>query len=71
MQNITIIKGALVDMPEEERFGGIVAFQVCEFVFEFFGKKMTSRLDTKIMVNGDQVVIDGDGYIPAGWKLAA
>ena len=41
-----------------------------EYVIDYFGNKITGSLDTKIMSDGSQVVIDGDGYIPAGYEIA-
>lgn len=48
---------------------GIVAFQICRFVIDFYGSKTVSELDTKIMDDGRQIVIDGCGFIPAGYEL--
>lgn len=48
---------------------GIVAFQRVEFKYTFYGKEMTDYLDTKIMRDGSQIVIDGNGFIKAGYRL--
>lgn len=48
---------------------GIVAFQMVKFEYIFYGNKQTDFLDTKIMSNGDQIVIDGNGFIKAGTKI--
>ena len=48
---------------------GIVAFQLVEFKYEFYGQSMSDVLYTKIMANGDQIVIDGNGFIKAGFIL--
>lgn len=47
----------------------IVAFETVEFKINFYGKEIVSRLDTKIMQDGSQVVIDGDGFIPHGYQV--
>ena len=49
---------------------GVVAFQIVEFVINFFGNEIVTSHDTKIMRDGSQVVIGGCGYIPEGYKLA-
>ena len=70
MKSVTVNKMSLVSLTEDQKFDGIVAFQMCEFVISFFGKTIVSILDTKITEDGKQVVIDGDGYIPAGYEVA-
>ena len=57
-----------VEAPFGE-YEDIVAFQMCEFVINFFGNIQRQMLDTKIMKDGSQVVIDGNGFIPSGYKL--
>ena len=70
MKSVAVNKMNLVKLTEDQKFDGIVAFQMCEFVINFFGKTIVSVLDTKIMENGKQIVIDGDGYIPSGYEVA-
>ena len=48
---------------------GIAAFQLIEINYTVFGQSMTDVLDTKIMANGAQIVIDGNGFINAGFML--
>lgn len=48
---------------------GVVAFQLVKFTYKFFGSESISILDTKIMKDGKQIVIDGDGFTPAGTEL--
>ena len=48
---------------------GIVAFQMVKFEYTFYGNMQTDFLDTMIMSNGDQIVIDGNGFIKAGTKI--
>ena len=70
MKKLTINKKNLVALTDNQKFDGIVAFQMVEFVADFFGKKIVSVLDTKILEDGRQLVIDGDGYFPAGYEVA-
>lgn len=69
-REMTITKGNIVKLTKDQQFDGITAFQMVTFEINFFGKKIISKLDTKIMENGDQLVIDGDGYIKQGFKVA-
>jgi hypothetical protein len=48
---------------------GIVAFQLVKFVINFYGKEIETTHDTKIMTNGNQIVIGGCGYIKDGYQL--
>ena len=50
---------------------GVVAFQLVEFVINFFGSEVVSVHDTKIMQDGRQFVIGGCGYIVDGFEVAA
>ena len=47
----------------------MVAFQVVEFVFKYFGVDVVCEHDTRIMQDGRQFVIDGDGFIKAGFEV--
>lgn len=69
MKRVEIKKLARIEAPAGE-YENIVAFQMVEYVIDYFGNKITGSLDTKIMSDGSQVVIDGDGYIPAGYEIA-
>jgi len=55
---------------EELKTQGIVAFQLVRFGYSFYGQDMTDVLDTKIMQDGSQIVIDGNGFIKAGHPIA-
>lgn len=68
-KSITITKGPKVQAPAGE-YIDIVAFQVCAFEISFFGTVIKSQHDTKIMQDGSQFVIGGDGFIPHGYKVA-
>lgn len=67
MKTITANKKARIEAPKIEN--GIVAFQLVDFVINFFGNEIKTTLDTKIMEDGRQLVIDGDGFIPEGFEL--
>lgn len=69
MKQITMNKKAKVSVPEEFQKDGIVAFQMVEFVVSYFGNEIVTEHDTKIMQNGDQLVIGGCGLIPEGFKV--
>lgn len=70
MKAIEIKKLERVENQDTEMLQmGIVAFQMVEFSFPFFGADINSVLDTKIMSDGRQEVIDGDGFIPAGTQI--
>lgn len=70
MKNLKIKKLQRVENTDKEMLEkGIVAFQLVEIGYSFYGQSMTDVLDTKIMDNGDQIIIDGNGFIPAGFVL--
>ena len=48
---------------------GIVAFQLVKFTYSFYGQVMTDIIDTKIMADGSQIVIDGNGFIKSGFTI--
>src|SRR5690625_3502468 len=54
MKNIEITKLARVEAPAGE-YENIVAFQMIEYVIDFFGNTINGRLDTKIMTDGRQL----------------
>ena len=70
MKNINITKLQRVDvLVEYQKEEGCIAFQTIKVVINFYGKLIEDVLDTKIMENGVQVVIDGNGYIKAGYEI--
>ena len=70
MKNINITKLQRVDVPTEyQKEEGCIAFQTIKVVINFYGKLIEDVLDTKIMANGVQVVINGNGYIKAGYEI--
>lgn len=64
-----VTKFKKVDAPLEFKEKGIVAFQVVKFTFEYFGKQLECEHDTKIMQDGKQYVIGGDGFIREGFEV--
>ncbi len=70
MKALEITKLERVENTDKEMLNqGIVAFQLVKFVVNFFGSKIESILDTKIMSDGRQFVIDGDGFIKQGYEV--
>ena len=61
---------AIVNVPlEYQKEEGCVAFQMVELTYYFYGKQMTDVFDTKILENGEQFVISGNGFIKDGFKI--
>lgn len=60
---------ARVEAPADE-YADITAFQMIEYVIDYFGNKITGCLDTKIMKDGRQMVIGGDGFFSDGYEIA-
>jgi len=48
---------------------GIVAFQMVEFTIDFYGIEDIFIKDTKILEDGRQFVIDGNGFIEGGFEI--
>lgn len=48
---------------------GVLAFQMVKFTYSFYGCLQTDYLDTKIMQDGTQIVIDGNGFIKSGFVI--
>ena len=70
MKNIKITKLQKVDVPAEyQKEEGCIAFQMVELTYFFYGKQMTERFDTKILKTGEQIVINGNGFIKNGFKI--
>lgn len=71
MKKITLSKMNVVENTDPDMLAeGIIAFQMVEFVIDFFGNEIVTRHDTKIMQDGSQFVIGGCGYIPEGYQVA-
>jgi len=67
MKTIKANKMKKVELAKAEN--GVVAFQLVEFVINFFGSEVVSVHDTKIMQDGRQFVIGGCGYIADGFEV--
>ena len=70
MKAIQITKLAITEVPVEfQPEYGCVAFQMVKFEYSFYGAKKVDFLDTKILANGTQLVIDGNGFIKSGTQI--
>lgn len=70
MKTITTTKYNKVTNTDSEFLNkGIVAFQLVKFTINFYGNKIETTHDTKIMSDGKQIVIGGCGYIKEGYEL--
>jgi hypothetical protein len=69
MKTITLNKLKRVDAHSDLKAEGIVALQVVEFTIDYFGNKVETAHDTKIMEDGRQIVIGGCGFIPDGFEV--
>ena len=70
MNKVIITKLEIVENTDAEFLAmGVVAFQLVKFTYKFFGSETVSILDTKIMKDGKQIVIDGDGFTAAGTEI--
>jgi hypothetical protein len=60
----------IVEVPAKyQKSEGCIAFQMVKLTYTFYGKLMTEIFDTKILKNGDQIVINGNGFIKDGFKI--
>lgn len=67
---VKIQKLQRVDVPLEfQEKEGCVAFQMVKFTYTFYGSEQTDTLDTKIMKDGSQIVIGGNGFIKHGFEI--
>jgi hypothetical protein len=66
MKNLQIKKLEKVKAPKGDEN---LFYQLVEFTINFYGQTLTSILDTKITKEGKQIVIDGDGFIEAGYVV--
>ena len=69
-ENLKITKYERVENTDQEsKENGVVAFQLVNFQIHFYANEMEPTHDTKIMSDGRQIVIDGCGFIEAGYEL--
>ena len=67
---LEITKLQKVEVPAEyQKEEGCIAFQLVKVVIEFYGKLIEDVLDTKILQDGRQIVITGNGYIKASYEI--
>ena len=67
---LEITKLQKVEVPAEyQKEEGCIAFQLVKVVIDFYGKLIEDVLDTKILQDGRQIVISGNGYIKAGYEI--
>ena len=67
---LEITKLQKVEVPAEyQKEEGCIAFQLVKVVIDFYGKLIEDVLDTKILHDGRQIVITGNGYIKAGYEI--
>lgn len=64
MKNIQIKKLAKVKAPSDDEN---LFYQLVEFTVDFYGNKVVMIEDTKITKEGKQIVINGNGFIKAGF----
>ena len=69
MKTVTINKKERVEAPNEMKLKGVVAFQVVEFIINYFGSEITTTHDTRILEGGQQIVIGGCGFIKDGYVV--
>jgi hypothetical protein len=67
---VKIEKGAIVEVPKKyQKSEGCVAFQIIAMTYMFYGAEMKDTFDTKILNDGSQYVISGNGFIKDGFKI--
>ena len=67
---LEITKLQKVEVPAEyQKEEGCIAFELVKVVIDFYGKLIEDVLDTKILQDGRQIVISGNGYIKAGYEI--
>lgn len=70
MSAIKTQKLQITEVPaQHQQEEGCVAFQMVELTYSFYGKQIAERFDTKILKNGNQIVINGNGFIKDGFKI--
>jgi hypothetical protein len=70
MKTILTKKHNKVEVPAQyQKEEGCIAFQLVTFTINFFGKVIEFTEDTKILENGKQIVVNGNGYINRGYEL--
>lgn len=65
-----ITKQNIVKIPAEHQEGDVVAFQLIDFEINFFGAIQKFTLDSRILKDGSQYILNGNGWIKSGFKIA-
>lgn len=71
MKKITVERFKKEENIDKETFPEVAFFQMVDFHIEFYGKKIVLREDTRIMLDGRQFVINGNGFIPEDFELTS
>jgi hypothetical protein len=67
---IKIQKGTITEVPTKyQKSEGCIAFQIIIMTYFFYGAEMKDTFDTKILKDGSQYVISGNGFIKDGFKI--
>ena len=61
--------GVIKTTDADDIKSGVVGFEMVRFEYEFYGNKQSDIIDTKVMADGRQIVIDGNGFIKAGTEI--
>ncbi|MCP4665151.1 MAG: hypothetical protein GY849_02200 [Deltaproteobacteria bacterium] len=70
MKAIKTTKLQKTEIPTEyQKEEGCVAFQKVKFEYNFYDSLQSDIIDTKILEDGRQVVIDGNGFIKTGYEI--
>ena len=54
---------------EFQKQEGCMAFQMVKITYSFYGSEMSELFDTKIIENGKQFIINGNGFIKDGFQI--
>jgi len=70
MSNLTVKKHQIVENTDKQLLKkGIVSFQLVTITVNYFGRDVQDTFDTKIMKDGRQFVISGNGFIRDGFEI--
>ena len=70
MNAIKIEKMQITEVPQKnQKIEKCVAFQKIKITYIFYGKIMVDFFDTKILKNGKQIIINGNGYFNDGYEI--
>lgn len=67
---VKIEKGSIIEVPKKyQKSEGCIAFQIIVMTYFFYGAEMKDTFDTKILEDGSQYVVSGNGFIKDGFKI--